>query len=156
MEPSLSLEAPSFNWSIAAWVLPVSAYTLPISECTCGSICGLPRRLFSRYGSTSASSWRDSIASAIIRFSSGSFGLLAKAQWIEDRSHIGLVQDAEQHLRHAVAAGESRSVDWIRPAGEPSVEFQVGLVVVMLAIDLLHAHESEAQCMLPRQLDEVR
>ena len=65
------------------------------------------------------------------------------------------VQDTEQHLRHSIAAGGSRSTQRIRACRKIPGEIQLGLVVEFLFVQLLHSHESHVQRIFPLKLDQV-
>ena len=80
---------------------------------------------------------------------------MVRNQRIVDGSDVGFVHHAEQHFGYAVAAGDARATQRIRPGSEAAVELHRCLVVVVLAVHLLHAGHAEVQRVLAAQLDEV-
>src|SRR6202034_825114 len=65
------------------------------------------------------------------------------------------IDDAQQHFRHAAAAGESGAAERIGAGSELAVEEEVVLVIGMLPKHLLHAGGAEVQGVFPVYLDEV-
>src|ERR1700679_536714 len=73
---------------------------------------------------------------------------MVRFQGIVARPDARTIKRAEQHLSDSIAGVHARPLQGIRPGCEVSVESKRVLVVVMLAEDLLYAHEPEVEGVL--------